>query len=63
MKAKIERFEKGFAGDGHTPYRLQLMPENEEEKSLMNELWGYYIVWVSPNKRDKDGAVSWWGKK
>jgi len=62
MKAEISKFITGLSGEGHTPYRLQLIPENEEEKALTRELNTNYVVWVSPNIRDKDAVVSWWGK-
>ncbi len=63
MKAEITKYDKGFAEENHTFYRLQLIPENEQDRSLAEELNRNYVVWVSPNIRNKDGAVSYWGKK
>lgn len=63
MKAHITKFEKGFCEEDHTFYRLQLVPENEQDKIITEELNRFFVVWVSPNIREKDGAISWWGKK
>lgn len=63
MKAKVTKDKNGITGEGHTFYRLQLIPENQDDLALVLELNKNFVVWVSPNIRDKDGAVSWWGKK
>lgn len=63
MKAEITKYDKGLSEEDHTHYRLQLVPENEYDRGVAEELNRNYVVWVSPNIRGKDGAISWWGKK
>lgn len=63
MKAEVTKFDEGFSEKNHTFYRLQLVPENEQDRIITEELNHNFVVWVSPNRRDKDGAISWWGKR
>ena len=61
MKAKIKKYTDGLLGDGHTPYRLELHAEIDEDRIILKELNQNLVVFVSPN--GSENKMTWWGKK